>query len=172
MGRKSDEKQGYILYRSWTPVICSLSDADAGKLFKAIARYQEGDIGDICNEIGKSYLSGIFEMMRISFDQNKSKYDATCEKRRESGRAGGKASAQKRAQKKKCNEGRQTEPNQANACKIKQTEPNQADIDSEFDTDLDYDMETRADPLDHTSLSDPVLEALRRNVARGTSQQD
>ena len=161
--RKSDEKQGYILYKSWTPVICSLSDSEAGQLFKAIARYQ--DTGDICDEIGKTYLSGIFEMMRISFDQDKKKYDETCEKRKESGRAGGKASAQKRAQEKR-NEGNRSNQNnqmQPNACSSNQTGANQPDLGLEKDigSDSDFGKDKKTDPLDHANLSNPVREALR-----------
>ena len=159
MGKSSTDKQGYLLYRSWTPVICSLSDADAGKLFKAIARYQDGNTGDICNELGQSYLFGIFEMMRITFDLNRAEYDAKCAMRREVGRAGGKASAQKRAQEKKRNEGNQSEQNQPIACKIEQNKPNQADIGLEKDIVLEKDIESY--PLEHASLSDPVRKALR-----------
>lgn len=156
MSKKSADKQGYVLYRSWTPVISSLSDADAGKLFKAIARYQDGNIVDICDELGQSYLFGIFEMMRLTFDRDRAEYDAKCAMRREVGRAGGRASAQKRAEEQRNSKGNQNQPI---ACKSNQNEANQPELDIDFESDFEEDK--KPDPLDHTSLSDPVREALR-----------
>lgn len=160
MSKKSADKQGYVLYRSWTPVISSLSDADAGKLFKAIARYQDGNIVDICDELGQSYLFGIFEMMRLTFDRDRAEYDAKCAMRREVGRAGGRASAQKRAKEQRNSKSNQIQPI---ACKFNQNEANRPDIEKDLEIDLESDIgkDIKQDPLDHTSLSDPVLEALR-----------
>ena len=169
MSKKSADKQGYILYRSWTPVICSLSDADAGKLFKSIAKYQDGNIGDICNELGETYLSGIFEMMRITFVRDREEYDAKCAMRREVGRAGGKASAQKRSQEGKSFGGNQSDQLQPIACDNIQNKANQPELDLDIDSDLDVDSDIEKDakkmgPLDHASLSDPVREAHRELI--------
>ena len=39
---KSKGKKGYVLYKSWHPLIPALNDVQAGQLFKAIVEYQNG----------------------------------------------------------------------------------------------------------------------------------
>ena len=144
----SEDKQGYVLYRNWTPVICSLSDEEAGQLFKAIARYQEGDN----NDLGQGYLSGIFAMMKLTFAADRAKYEKIREQRSVAGQAGGKASGKSRAKK-----GGANEANEAFASTINRQEANEADMEM----GKGFEKVLREDPLTDSKISDPVRDKLR-----------
>ena len=82
------EKSGYVMYKSWTPLIQSIPDEAAGKLLKAITAFQNGD--DV--EIDEPMINAVFQMMKQTFIIDDEKYRETCEKRREAGKKGGRPS--------------------------------------------------------------------------------
>ena len=88
--KKAKRKQGFIMYKSWTPIILSLSNKEAGQLIKAVCRYQEGETPEIDGKI-----EGIFLMMKEAFKADNKKYNKTCEARKIAGRLGGLATQQK-----------------------------------------------------------------------------
>ena len=59
---KEKEKQGYVMYKSWNPIIKSIPDEKAGKLFKAVAAFQDGEAVELSDPL----LYGIFQMMEKS----------------------------------------------------------------------------------------------------------
>ena len=85
MAKKID-KQGFMVYRTWSPIIKSISDEAAGKLFKACMRHQDGE--DVA--IDDPVLNGVFQMMTRAFDIDAKKYAERCEKNAENGKKGGR----------------------------------------------------------------------------------
>lgn len=68
------EKQGYVLYKNWTPVLLNMSDEDLAKMFRAILLYQEGQpVTD---------APPFFQSIRATFDQDQEKYNRRCEDNR------------------------------------------------------------------------------------------
>lgn len=80
-------KQGFIVYRSWSPVIKSIPDEAAGRLFKAVMSYQDGEQTEIKDD---PMLNAILQMMINAFEIDAEKYAAVCEARREAGKKGGR----------------------------------------------------------------------------------
>ena len=68
------EKQGFVLYRSWTPVLLSMSDEDLAKTFRAILKYQEG--------LPVTDAPPFFQSIRATFEQDQEKYNRRCEDNR------------------------------------------------------------------------------------------
>ena len=75
------------IYTEWLPLIDSLPDDIAGKVFKSILRYQNGD--DV------EYDNSIWLFIKSKIDEYNNKLEDIKEKRRESGRCGGLAKATK-----------------------------------------------------------------------------
>jgi uncharacterized phage protein (TIGR02220 family) len=82
----SGEKKSFVLYTDLSKPVKSLSNEDAGKLFKAIFEYQNGGV--------EQELSGSAEMAFIfvkqQLDRNQDKYNAICERNRLNGLKGGR----------------------------------------------------------------------------------
>ena len=68
------DKQGYVLYKSWSPVLLAMSDEDLAKMFRAILEYQEG--------LPVTDAPQFFEVIRYAFDQDQEKYSRKCEDNR------------------------------------------------------------------------------------------
>lgn len=73
MARRAD-KQGYVLYRSWNPVLLSMTDEQLGQVFRAVIQYQEG--------LPVTNPPQFFEIIRYSFIQDEQRYDRKCEDNR------------------------------------------------------------------------------------------
>ena len=61
----------YFMRNSWKPLIMNLPDEAAGKLFQAIAAYQDGEEPVIDDPL----LNAIFQMMKETFEQDNEKYN-------------------------------------------------------------------------------------------------
>lgn len=85
MAKKID-KQGFMMYRTWSPVVKSISDEAAGKLLKGCMAYHDGE--DVV--ISDPVLNGVFQMMTRAFDIDAKKYAERCEKNAENGKKGGR----------------------------------------------------------------------------------
>lgn len=79
-------KQGYVMYKTWSPVIKHLPDEAAGKLFKAIADYQDGE--DVL--LDDPMLEAVFLMIKATFEQDEEKYQRVVERNRNNGAKGGR----------------------------------------------------------------------------------
>lgn len=75
------------LYTEWKPLIISLGDEDAGKVFKSIFNYQSGE--DVF------YSNPVWEFIKSKIDEYNTKGLQISEKRRENGKLGGLAKASK-----------------------------------------------------------------------------
>lgn len=115
-------KKGFILFYDYAEQFCSLSDAECGRLIKAIFIYET--TGEISKLSARSSMA--FSFIKNALDENRDKYTETCKKRKEAGRKGGIASAQSKSS--KCY---QMQANQANT-----------ETDTETDTDTDTVTET------------------------------
>ena len=73
MARKND-KQGYVLYRTWNPVLLTMTDQELGQIFRAIIQYQEG--------LPITNAPQFFEIIRYSFIQDEQRYNRKCEDNR------------------------------------------------------------------------------------------
>ena len=85
--------KGFFTYFHLSSVIEKLSDAQAGRLYKALMRY--GDTGELTDFSDDLALDMAYTLMRGEIDVNFERYNEICEKRS----ATGKKSAEKRAMK-------------------------------------------------------------------------
>ncbi len=89
----AEEKQSFVLYKSWNGAVELMSDESAGRLFKAIMCYAaKGTIPQIGADIVP-----LFGMMRSQFDIDNNKYAAKCAKLSNNGKKGAEAKKQKQA---------------------------------------------------------------------------
>ena len=121
MGKKS-----FVMYMSWMPMMKALPDSALAELMRAIAAYQMGEEYEISDPV----VSGIFQMVKATFDEDTEKYEEKCRVRAEAGSAGGK---QKVAN---ASKSKQTV---ANASKSKQNLPD-TEVESDSDNDSDKDL--------------------------------
>ena len=127
MGKKS-----FILHIDSLSVLDELTDAQAGKLFKAIKEYhlrdaercyQDGDTG--FDKLMEDFLTRVvFAPFKAQFDRDEESYNDISEKRREAGRKGGAPKGNKNANK-------QNQAKQANASKNKQNKLSDSVSDSD-----------------------------------------
>lgn len=86
MAKASDDKKAFYLYNDYIDHVELMSDEDAGKLFKAILRYENG------RETGE--LSGVatiaFSFIKNQLDRDADKYEEICRKNRQNGMKGGR----------------------------------------------------------------------------------
>ena len=113
-------KRGFVLFHDYAEQFCSLSDASAGKLIKAIFEYE---ISGSCQKLPQR-ADMAFMFIKNSLDENRKKYEAVCEKRREARKKGGIASVLSKSS--KCN----------------QMQPD-TDTETETDTDTVTDTDTK-----------------------------
>lgn len=100
----AEEKQSFVLYKSWNGAVELMSDESAGRLFKAIMCYAaKGTVPQIGADIVP-----LFGMMRSQFDIDNDKYAAKCAKLSSNGKKGAEVKKQKRAIANNC---KQTEAN-------------------------------------------------------------
>lgn len=65
-----EKRQSFLLYRSFAEVMAELPDAEAGKLYKAIAAYAlDGEEPEL-----SGYLAGYFRLIKPQLDANNNRY--------------------------------------------------------------------------------------------------
>ena len=67
---KKNDKQGYVLYKSWNPVLLTMTDDQLGQIFRAVIQYQEG--------LPVTNAPQFFEIIRYSFIQDEQRYTQKC----------------------------------------------------------------------------------------------
>lgn len=87
-------KDSFLLFSDNLTVVNKLSDVEAGKLLKAIVNYTSNKSVDKLDKITEI----VFEPIKNSIDRNNNKYSNEVEKRRQAGKLGGLASANKSKQ--------------------------------------------------------------------------
>ena len=89
--------KGFFTYFHLCPVIGKLSDAQAGRLYKALLHY--GDTGEITDFDDDQSLDMVFTLMRGEIDINFERYNEMCERNRENGKKGGAPAGNRNAEK-------------------------------------------------------------------------
>lgn len=74
MAKKNNDRQGYVLYKSWNPALLSMKDEELGKIFRAIVQYQEG--------LSVTSAPPFFEIIRYTFQQDEERYNRKCDDNR------------------------------------------------------------------------------------------
>lgn len=86
MGRRSDDKKSFQLYNDYIKQVSLLPDDEAGKLFKAILAYANGqNVGEL-----EGLAMMAFSFIQAQMDRDREKYDERCAANRENGRLGGR----------------------------------------------------------------------------------
>ena len=116
-------KESFLIYKSFYKPISKLSDKQLGKLFRAIFKYQLGEIVTVEEDIEIA-----FEFFKNQFEMDESKYQGIVERNRNNGSKGG---ALKRAKSDNPDEVRITQTNPNNPMGF--SEPKKADNDNDND---------------------------------------
>lgn len=124
------------------------------EVYEAIMRYaSSGTLPDL-----KPLANMAFSFIRKEMDYNRQKYEATCEKRRESGRKGGERTQANKAI--ACRD-KQNKQMLAIGSKCKQTQAKQADNDNKYDNEYELSSttskRTAVDAARLTSIVDEFL---------------
>lgn len=82
----STDKKSFILFTDMRKSVDSLSDEDAGKLFKLILAYESGDEILPTGEVGTAFTFGF----QPRLDANRESYEKRCEANRANGAKGGR----------------------------------------------------------------------------------
>lgn len=84
-------KSAFLIPMKQREKVDGLSDQDAGKLFKLIFAYEAGDLTEIpTDRAGTAFEFGF----KQDLDENRTKYEATCEKNKVNGLKGGRPKKQ------------------------------------------------------------------------------
>jgi len=134
-------KKCYLMYKSWNPMLLSLSDEQLGQVMKSVIELQEG----MDSEPSDSTLKAIFLMIKATMQEDADKYESTCEKRK-------KAAESKWMQM------------DAFASKCMQKDANAGDTDTESDTDNDKDIKEKNIKKKSQSFSPPTAEEVKHYV--------
>jgi len=123
------KKKSFVLFNDLSKPIKSLSDEEAGKLFKAIFEYQNGGI--------EQELSGASEMaftfIKQQLDRNHERYEIICERNRTNGAKGGRPK-------------NPDIPKKPSGLSGNPDIPKKPDTDNDSDTDTDNDIEEKNVP--------------------------
>ena len=119
-------KRGFILYNDYSEQFLSLSDAECGKLIKAIFVYET--TSEMCKLPARASMA--FSFIKNALDENRDKYAETCKKRKEAGKKSGEVRLEK--SKKKANK-----TNKTNTCSISGTKRTDTDTETETETKTD-----------------------------------
>ena len=142
---EKNAKKSFLIYYDSIEAIESLSDADAGQLFKAVIAYaaerREPDPSLPC------YTVCLFLKAQIRRDNEK--YDEICRKRSEAGRIGGIQSGISRSR-----------------SKSKQIEANEADIDTESERASVIEKEIDSDSDSVTESDTDIVSHIEREIGR------
>lgn len=128
----ADKRKSFIIHKDSLAVLDDLTDEQAGKLFRAIKSFHEGEEVNL-----DSLLKIAFSPFKNQFIRDNEKYQATCEKRAAAGKAGGKAKAS----------------NLANASKDKQDLANLADSDSKNKSKNESDSDNKSESKNKAPVS-------------------
>ncbi len=90
--------KGFFTYFHLASVIDKLSDAQAGRLYKALMRY--GDSGELTDFSDDLACDMAYTLMRGEIDVNFERYQEICERNRENAKKGGAPKGNQNAVKK------------------------------------------------------------------------
>ena len=142
-------KESFLIYKSFYKPISKLSDKQLGRLFRAIFKYQLGEIITVEEDIEIA-----FEFFKNQFEIDENKYHGIVERNRSNGSKGG---APKRAKNDNSDDIGTTQINPNNPVGF--SEPKKADNDNEYDNDSDNEeyihTPTKARACAHAEVEKP-----------------
>lgn len=128
------KKESFIFHKAWWDNTRHLPAQAKVEIYDSLFQYVFEGIEPEFDPMSAASMA--FSFIKKHIDDDKTKYQKTCEKRAEAGRRGGLAKqANAREQAKNDNNGQQTLANLANANFAKQTLANLADNDNEYEYD-------------------------------------
>ena len=80
------KKKGFILYADYQKHILQLSNAEVGKLFKAVFAYVNGEEFEVQLTSAGNMA---FSFIREQIERDREKWELTCQRRSEAGKKGG-----------------------------------------------------------------------------------
>ena len=141
------DKNSFVMYTTYAEHINLLTMEQRGLLLTAIMNYASGE--PLPDMDGMTRMA--FSFIKVQMDRDSEKYQATVEKRRESGKLGGRPST-------KAN-GLSEKAKKANGFSEKQTKAKKPDNDNEYDNDSDNEeyihTPTKARACAHAEVEKP-----------------
>ena len=124
-----------LIYTDTLRVLDELSDEQSGRLFRCVKAYFEGDKDTMESLLADIVIRVAFVPFRESFDRNRKKYEAVCERNRKNGEKGGRP--------------KETKENPENPVGFSETQQNPKNLDSDSDSDSksDSDSDSKCDRL-------------------------
>lgn len=126
------KKETFVLNTDYAKRFSSLSFEQMGRLFVAISEYE--DTGVVSVEMDAK-TEAAFEFVKFDLDENRAKYEQTCEKRRNAGGKG--ASAKKNQEEASASKCKQM-PVNADTCQQVQANASKCPLDNDSDSDNDF----------------------------------
>lgn len=118
-------KNSFVLYKSQCQILLNLSDLEIGVFFRNIINYQ---INGSIPQINGIHEKMIYDLFINQMEVDAVKYDATCQKKAESGKRGGLRSGEARS--------KQNEARLSKRSKAKQTKQGQPENENENENDF------------------------------------
>ena len=144
-----DGKKSFVLFNDLSVPVQSLSDEEAGKLFKAIFEYQNGGIQqELTGAAGMAFV-----FVKQQLDRNQEKYNAICERNRINGMKGG----------------RPGKPKEPSGLIGNPEEPKKPDNDTDIDTDIDNEKEEKR--IDYT-ITDSIIDYFNEKTGKNLRHKD
>ena len=142
------DQKSFVLYDSYADQIETLSDAQAGVLFKSILAYRTSG--------KRPYISD--PMIRMAFcfiasqlDRDAEKWEDVRQKRREAGRLGGAPEGNQNASKNKQNKQKQAKQTKQ---AVNVNDNVNADVNADVDANVSVDVNKEKEDFSHVSLTD------------------
>lgn len=119
------KKKGFILYADYQKHILQLSNAEVGKLFKAVFAYVNGEEFEVQLTSAGSMA---FSFIKEQIERDREKWELTCQRRSEAGKKGGAPKGNQNAAKRR---------GKSKTTKNKQKQAKQPDTENDTVTDTD-----------------------------------
>lgn len=119
------KKKGFILYADYQKHILQLSNAEVGKLFKAVFAYVNGEEFEVQLTSAGSMA---FSFIKEQIERDREKWELTCQRRSEAGKKGGAPKGNQNAAKRR---------GESKTTKNKQKQAKQPDTENDTVTDTD-----------------------------------
>ena len=136
-------KKSFVLFNDLKEPVNSLTDEEAGKLFKAIFEYQNGGV----NQVLTAPAEMAFLFVKQQLDRNQEKYDSTCKRNRLNGLKGG----------------RPNKPKKPSGLSGNPEEPKKADNDIDTDNGIENDIE---DKKINYSITDTIIDYFNKTTGQ------
>ncbi|MBP1559875.1 MAG: hypothetical protein J6C96_01350 [Oscillospiraceae bacterium] len=91
-------KKSFILYHSYWATFSRLTDEEAGQLIKMIFAHEADGVTPDADRV----VEIAFTQIKSDLERNRAEYESVCEKRRESGKLGGRPKKQEVSEESKC----------------------------------------------------------------------